>query len=299
MRRVVAVLVVAALTAPALAGCSTVSTESDQVALHYDAGSFSSTTYQECVTENNRTWDGPGEKYYKYPAGQRNFDFTGGDDAETAPFTVVSKDNQELTVSGGLTFHLDTSCDPDGGTLREFHEEIGLKFQPTLDDDGQTTEHWLEMLRFYIGQPLNKALATEAQKYDWLALYNDPNTRAQFETAINANLGNAVMATTGGKAYFVQFNLTLQKPIPRKELVDGLAAVQVAITEREAVKEQNATVDEKLKQIEKLVAVLGPDGYVLYDAMQRCLVGEAPKGCPAFLALPPGGSVDVPAPASS
>ena len=296
MRRTAAGMVAALMTVPVLAGCSTVSTESDQVALHYDAGSFSSTTFQECVTQNNRTWDGPGEKYHKYPAGQRNFDFMGGEDAESNPYTVVSKDNQELTVSGGLTFHLDTSCEPDGGMLRDFHEEIGLKFQPTVDDDGQTTDRWLEMLRFYIGQPLNKALATEAQKYDWLALYNDPATRAQFEAAINANLGNAVLATTGGKAYFQQFNLTLQKPVPRKELVDGLAAVQVAITERQAVKEQNATVDEKLKQIEKLVAVLGPDGYVLYDAMQRCLTGEAPKGCPQFLTLPQGGSVDVPVP---
>jgi hypothetical protein len=212
---------------------------------------------------------------------------------------VVSKDNQELTVSGGLTFHLDTGCDGEGGMLREFHEQIGLKFQPVLDDDGQTTDRWLEMLRFYIGQPLNKALATEAQKYDWLALYNDPNTRAQFESAINANLGAAVMATTGGKAYFTQFNLTLQKPAPRKELVDGLAAVQVAITQRQAVIEQNATVEEKLKQIRKLVEVLGPDGYVLYEVMQQCMTGEAAKGCPTFLPVPAGGDVNVPVPAAT
>jgi hypothetical protein len=281
------------------AGCTTVSTDSDQVALHYDAGAFSSTTFQECVKTNNRTWDGLGEEYYKYPAGQRNFDFTGGDDAESPPYTVVSRDNQELSISGGLTFHLDTSCDQDGGMLRTFHEEIGLKFQPVLDGDGKTTETWLEMLRFYIGQPLFKALATEAQKYDWLALYNDPATREKFETAINANLGAAVTATTGDKAYFEKFNLTLQKPAPRKELVDGLAAVQVAITQRQALVEQNATVDEKLKQIRKLVAVLGPDGYILYDVMQRCLTGEVSKGCPAFLPLPESGIVHAPAPAAS
>ena len=280
-----------------VAGCSTVSTESDQVALHYDAGAFSSTTFQECVENNNRTWDGLGEQYYKYPSGQRNFDFTGSDDSESPPYTVVSKDNQELSVSGGLTFHLDTSCDDEGGMLREFHEEIGLKFQPVLDDDGKTTDTWLEMLRFYIGQPLNKALATEAQKYNWLALYNDPATRAQFESAINANLGAAVKATTGGKAFFQQFNLTLQKPAPRKELVDGLAAVQVAITQRQALIEQNATVDEKLKQIRKLVSVLGPDGYILYEVMQKCLTGETAKGCPTFLPLPEGGNVNLPAPA--
>lgn len=280
-------------------GCTTVSTDSDQVALHYDAGAFSSTTYQECVKNNNRTWDGLGEQYYKYPAGQRNFDFTGGDDAEAPPYTVVSRDNQELSISGGLTFRLDTSCDHDGGMLRKFHEEIGLKFQPVLDEDGKTTDNWLEMLRFYIGQPLNKALAAEAQKYDWLALYNDPATRVRFETAINANLGAAVVATTGGTAYFQGFNLTLQKPVPRKELVDGLAAVQVAITQRQALVEQNATLDEKLKQIRKLVAVLGPDGYLLYDVMQRCLTGEVTKGCPTFLPLPASGSVQVPAPAAS
>ncbi|MFV2107061.1 hypothetical protein [Micromonospora sp. LOL_015] len=127
---------------------------------------------------------GPGEKYYVYPAGQRTFDFTGSEGSESPPFIVVSKDNQELTVSGGLTFHLDTSCEDEGGMLREFHEEIGLKFQPMVDGDGQITDRWLEMLRFYIGHPLQRAMTTEAQKYDWLALYNDPATRAAFETAI-------------------------------------------------------------------------------------------------------------------
>ncbi|GGN85093.1 hypothetical protein GCM10010112_65110 [Actinoplanes lobatus] len=295
MRWAVLTVVAALLTA----GCTTVSTESDQVALHYDAGAFSSTTYQECVTQNNRAWDGLGERYYTYPAGQRNFDFTGSDDSESPPFTVVSKDNQEMTVAGGLTFHLDTGCEPDGGMLRQFHEDIGLKFHPVIDGDGKTTATWLEMLRFYIGHPLNRALAAEAQKYDWLALYNDPETRTRFESAINANLSSAVMATTGGKAYFLDFNLTLQKPQPRKELVDGLAAAQVAITQRQAVIEQNATVDEKLKQIRKLVDALGPDGYVIYEVMQQCLAGAARAGCPAFLPVPAGGNVNVPAPAAT
>ncbi|MFY1636091.1 SPFH domain-containing protein [Solwaraspora sp. WMMB335] len=292
-RRAVAGAGLAALLVLAVTGCTTISTESDQVALHYDAGAFSSTTYQECVTQNNRAWDGPGEKYYVYPAGQRTFDFTGVENSESPPFVVVSKDNQELTVSGGLTFHLDTSCDDDGGMLREFHEEIGLKFQPVMDGDGRTTDRWLEMLRFYIGHPLQRAMTTEAQKYDWLALYNDPATRAAFETAINEDLGAAVQATTGGRAYFLQFNLTLQKPTPRQELVDGLAAVQVAITERRAVTEQNATVEEKLKQIRQLVEVLGPDAYVLYEVFQRCLTDETAKGCPTFVPVPAGGSVDL------
>ena len=89
-RRARVVAGVGALLLLTVTGCSTVSTESDQVALHYDAGAFSSTTYQECVTQNNRAWDGPGEKYYIYPAGQRTFDFTGREGSESPPFVVVS-----------------------------------------------------------------------------------------------------------------------------------------------------------------------------------------------------------------
>lgn len=284
----------------AAGGCTTASTESDQVVLHYDAGMFSSTTFQECIEANNRAWDGLGEKYFTYPAGQRTFNFIGGEDADSEPYTVVSKDNQELKISGGLTFNLDTACgdDGNGGILREFHENLGLKFQPIMDADGTTGAGWTNLLRFYIGQPLNKALTAEAQKYNWLALYNDPQTRLMFEGEINKNLAAAVRATTGGKAYFTGFSLTLQKPVPRKELVDGLAAAQVAITQRRAVIEQNATVEEKLKQIRRLVQVLGPNGYILYDAMQQCLTGQATAGCPAFLPVPQGGNINVPAPAA-
>jgi hypothetical protein len=142
-------------------------------------------------------------------------------------------------------------------------------------------------------------LTAEAQKYTWLALYNDPATRVKFETAINNNLAAAVKSTTGGQAYFLNFNLTLQKPTPRAELVDGLAAVQVAITQRQAIIEQNATVQEKLKQIRPLVQVLGPDGYILYEVIQRCLTGQASKGCPTFLPVPAEGNVNVPAPPKS
>ena len=282
-------------------GCSNVNTNSDQVGLHYKGGPFSSTSFSNCVASGTRNFDGPGDLHYYYPAGQRTFDFTGGKGSESDPITVVSSDNQELTISGGLTFNLDTTCnDADGGMLRKFHENIGLKFQPIMDEDGTTGDGWDNLLRFYMGQPLKKALSTEAQKYSWLALYNDPATRVKFEAAVNAELPTAVKATTGGNAYFLNFNLTLQQPTVNAQLSNGLLAVQVAITQRQAVEQQNLTVQAKLEQIKALTAVLGPYGYVLYDAMQTCLSSEKPPpGCPAFLAVPTGANINVPGPAAS
>jgi hypothetical protein len=197
-RSVIGLLAVAAFV---LAGCSSVSTNSDQVGLHYKGGPLSSTVYANCVPNNTRNFDGPSDLHYYYPAGQRTYDFTGGEGAESPPVPVVSKDNQTVNMIGGMTFYLDTTCtdegDSPGGILRKFHEEIGLKFQPIMDESGTTTNKWIELLRFYMGQPLQKALRAEAQKYGWLALYNDPATRLKIEQEVKRQLPTAVQATTG------------------------------------------------------------------------------------------------------
>jgi hypothetical protein len=125
---------------------------------------------------------------------------------------------------------------------------------------------------------------------------NDPATRLKIEQEVKRQLPTAVQATTGGNVYFINFNLILQQPTIASELVQGLTAVEVAIQQRKAIQEQNTTVNEKLQQIKALTAVLGPYGYVLYDAMQQCLTTEKPPpGCPQFLAVPAGTNVNVPA----
>jgi hypothetical protein len=300
-RRAITAVVGAATLALVAAGCSTINTAPDQAGLHYKAGAVSSTKFADCVTSSNRNWYGPGDKTYTYPAGQRTFDFTGSPGSESGPLTVVSQDNQELQVQGGLTFQLDTSCDKitingkdyPGGILQAFHENIGIKYAAYMDDNDKTSDGWDEMLRFYIGQPLKKAMNQAAQKYGWLAIYNDPATRVKWETEVKTLLPAAVKATTGGADYFKNFSLTLQKPEPDPKLVSALAAAQVAITNKQAVIDQNATVDEELKQIKKLTAVLGPEGYILYKALQLCATSKDNAGCPAFIPVPQGSSLNI------
>nr|BFE87927.1 hypothetical protein GCM10020093_105280 [Planobispora longispora] len=114
-----------------LSACSRVSTQPDEIILHYAGGVFEPIEFERCVNPSSgATLLGPGDTAYSYPFGQRTFDFSGAEDAESKPLTVVSKDNVEMKVSGVATFTLNTECK----TLQQFHEKIGLKFRAYYEE---------------------------------------------------------------------------------------------------------------------------------------------------------------------
>jgi hypothetical protein len=273
-----ALLIVAVL---ALAGCSSISTQADEVGLHYKGGPLSATKFANCVGPSTKNWDGPSDPHYTYPAGQRTYDFTGGEDSESKPITIVSKDNQELTVSGVAKFYLDTDCD----MLRSFHEQIGLKYA------AYTSDGWVRALRVYVGQQLQQAMTTAAQKYNWQDLYNDPSIRSQWEDEVQT-LTPVLVTRFAGKEYFKSFSFTLQKPVPNAGLLQGLAAAQEAVLAKKTVVNQNATVKAEIDQIKSLVAVLGAPGYIQYKIIKDC--EEDPTGfCPEFIPVPQGANINL------
>jgi hypothetical protein len=277
------------------AGCSVGRTEPDQAGLHYSSGHYSPTSFSNCITPSSRVTNGPGDKYFNYPVGQRTYDFSNAPDAEAGPINIVSKDNVELHIEGGLTFQLDTSCDPikigsvqyKGGMLEAFHERIGLKYKAYMDGDN-FSNGWIDALRFYMGKPLVNAMQTAAQKYDWRDLYNDPAVRVAFENEVKSVLPASVSAQTGGQDYFNNFNLIVQKPEPPKNLVDQLNAIQAAKLQNQAVQQQNIKVQTELAQIRSLVKALGPYGYILY----KC-VTDKDANCPDVLPVPAGSNINI------
>lgn len=306
-RRVRMFLTFIAVAAVATA-CSSVNTQPDQVALHYNAGTFSDTKFADCDgVSTHKVYDGVGDKHYVYPNGQRTFEFSGDQQADAKPIAIVSQDNVELTAVGGLTFNLDTSCTPvtingkryAGGMLQAFHENIGLKFTAYTGEGADplpgkdTSQGWENMLQFYMGQSLKNAMSQAAQKYGWLALWNDPATREKFDQEVKDNLAGAIKNTTGGVDYFKNFNLTLQKPTPPQGLVDAYAAAQQAIAQKQTVLDQNATVAAEMDQINKLTSALGPYGYILYKALNDCEQGKLKNGCPSFLPVPQGANINI------
>lgn len=272
-------LVLAAVTAVALVGCSSVDTQPDEMAVQYNDGIFIPTDREfiDCKGPSVQDYDGPGNDHYIYPAGQRTYQFTGAEGSDGAPVTVVSRDNQQLVVRGVLTFELNDECD----VLRQFHEQIGIKFR-AYEGDG-----WTRMLDTYVRQPLERSLDSAAQQYGWRSLYNDPAIKGAFEREVLESVPEIVKQTAGGD-FFSDFRVTVQKPDAPEELVAALAAEEKAVAENNAQKKRNETIRTELQTIRELVAVLGPEGYVAYKALEdgRVTVLPVPQGTSVQIAPP-------------
>lgn len=268
-------------------GCSRVSTAPDEVMLHYAGGVFEANRFERCISPSSgATILGPGDTSFSYPFGQRTFDFTGSDDAESTPITVVSKDNVQMTVAGSATFTLNTDC----AVLRQFHERIGLKYAAYQDGGGHTSSGWRRMLNFYLKQPLDRALDAASQEFEWRRLFNDPNVKQQWEARVG-ELAREFIKETAGAEYFCQPNyagtgdcgdivLTIQKPEPPASLVEALAAEQAAKQQNLAQQQINTKVKTELESIKDLVKVLGPQGAILWKAIQdgKVQVVPVPQG---------------------
>jgi len=261
-------------------GCS-VSVPPDKAGLEYNAGPFSSTSFDACG--NGRMWHGPGDKVYTYPIGQRTYQFD--ENGDTGALKVVSKDNLELTVEGVATFSLNGSCD----TLRKFHEEIGLKYK-AYEDEG-----WEKMLRVYIGAPLDRALDQVSKKYKWIDLYSNPEVKKEWETEVGAAVAAQVNATAGDN-YFCSpaytdkgecgsFLLTLQQPVPPENVRASLAAAQQAVQDNQTQANRNKQIQTELKALRDLVKVLGPNGAILYQAIKDGRIKVVP--------VPAGGNINI------
>ncbi|WP_242454530.1 SPFH domain-containing protein [Bailinhaonella thermotolerans] len=291
MGRIV-LLVVAGVVAVTfgLTACTRVSTGPDEVVLHYAGGIFEARKFSDCINPSSGMQiDGPGDTHHTYPFGQRTFDFSGSGDAESRPISVVSKDNVQMEVAGVATFALNTDCQ----TLRRFHERIGLKYG--IDFAEGEPAGWKRMLNVYFKQPLDRAMDAASQEYEWKKLFNDPNVKQQWEQRVGVLARQFIKEAAGGE-YFCQPNyggtgecgdvvLTIQKPEPPDSLVDAMAAEQAAKQQNLAQQQINTKVKTELESIRDLVKVLGPQGAILWKAIQDGRVTVVP--------VPQNGSINI------
>lgn len=268
------------LLAVVLTGCSTVSTESDQQAVSYDAGAFSSTTFQDCVGPNTRDWNGPGDVGYVYPAGTRTYTFD--DPGDRGAIAIADKDGQPLTVAGILTFSLPTDCDE----LRSFHEKIGLKYGAS--DEG--VQQWGELLNDYLGQPLRSAMRDAAAGYTWRDLYSNAEIRTQWEERVKELLPDYVNDLAQGD-YFQGFTLLAQVPQPGAGLLNQIEEQNTQAERLNTIEAQRVAQEAELAQIQQLVDLLGVDGYIRYRNQLQC--EQNSDSCVPYLPLPEGSGIVV------
>jgi hypothetical protein len=222
-----------------MSGCSGVSTEPDEVALHYKGGSASSAKFANCVAASDRNYDGPGDTHYIYPDGQRTFSFTGASGSEQGPVNVTTKDSQTLAVPGFVTFKLNTDCD----TLRKFHETVGKKYQ-AYKDGKEGNQGWNDFLNDYLAVPLTKAMNQAALNTNWEELYSQEAKQTAFEKAVVAALPASVKKALGGD-YLTILEVSISKPTPSQGLLDQLAQKEQNRLANLAQEEKNKTQNTK------------------------------------------------------
>ncbi len=189
---------------------------------------------QGCIEPETSEFNPPGGfKAYKYPARQISWDATGADGAEAQPTVVVSNATApaELRVPLVITFDLTNDCD----MLMDFHRDFGTKYQGWLDDDGNVTTGWVNLLRYVVGQPAEQVLISIAQKYTWREIWNDEKVRIEFQNALRDALPGASKARTDGREFFMNFQVNVMKPDPVDEGLKGaIIAEQKAIADARA-----------------------------------------------------------------
>lgn len=248
---------IAALAAGVLlVGCSTVQTQPDQQALRYSDPNFGAKKFEEHYPPSAYDMHSLLNESYTYPAGQRVYAFLpeGGDTGVLSPTT---KDGITLQVAGSVRFAL--TDEPE--MLKEFHERVGLRMV-AYEDEG-----WREVLKVYLRAPIERALNDATQGLSWSTIYSDPEVKADWEKRVGELLPQYVEQAVGGP-YFDSFGVTLQKPMLPEELEKALRDTQVAVEQTRAQEERNSQVDSELESIERLVDVLGPDGYNTYQAIK-------------------------------
>jgi hypothetical protein len=287
-RIIIGLLTVFALVIGA-SGCSTVSTEPDEVALHYSGGSFSSKNFKDCVESSNRQTDGAGDAHYIYPKGQRTYSFTGAEGSERNPLAVTTG-SQEILIPGFVTFTLNTDCK----VLREFHEKVGNKYKAYKDGGG-----WDDFLNDYIAVPLsatlNKAAGSietpegKSRDQNWELLYNDAATQDAFEDYVKENLPGEIEQTLGGVdgAQFITVNeVSIAKPEINDDLKTALQSKEKARLENDAQKERNTTAKTQYETLSDCL-----DTGIGKEACTVIFLSQNGADIP-FIPIPQGGSVN-------
>lgn len=276
-----------------LSACSYANTSPAQNALVY-AGGWNDQKFKKCTDSSKREGIGETDKVYYYPSNQRDFQFAPESEPnrEREPISTVSKDSATLYVSGIANFSLNTNCD----ILRSFHEKIGTNYGP---QDGGELSKWNDMLRKYVGVPLENAIDNASKDYDWKKLAYDPTTRAEWQKKVATQFTASVNQLTGNKEYFCNpgfsgdgdcgdITVTLNQPTPDQKVLD---ATNDAIAQKERTQAQNDRINSEMAAQKNLIALLGVQGYLEYQN-QQMLRDALAKGNVPFVPVPQGGTIN-------
>lgn len=277
-----------------LAGCTSYATpDTSSIGLAYTGGSWDAKTFQKCVNPGgNEAIDNGGDTAY-YPVGTRTWAFGNGPGYDSGPILVSTSNNQELVVSGLITFTLDTDCTPwtdgatppklwPGGKIQKFHETIGRSKGAFFGSDStQVPQGWRDVLALFLGGPANRVMDTAGGTVTWQALYSDAAAVNTFTQKVTDDLPAKIKDATGGDEFFHIISVGIDKPTVPDALRAQLEAQQVAILEQDTAGQKRAFQEQWPGGIS------GYQAFQRQEAETRCLnEGRCPVVVPGAFPVP-------------
>jgi hypothetical protein len=237
--------ITAALAATVLAGCSYATPDTSSIGVSYTGGAIDSQRFDKCVQPGSKEVADSGGEVYYYPVGTRTWDFSTRPGADSPPILVSTKNNQELVVSGTITFTLDTNCGEftakdgrvwPGGKIQLFHDTIGRSKGAYFGEDSSVIpQGWRDTLGLYLGGPANRAMDQNGGSYEWQNLYSSQDSVNAFTKTVKQQIPSLIEQQTGGENFFNIIDIQLDKPT----VPDGLKA-ELENRERAILAQQTA-----------------------------------------------------------
>lgn len=250
-------------------------TPQSHVGLSYGGGPFEGEHFQQIVDPGHGLFfNGWFDKLYLYPVTQRNYIISKsgveGDRGVADFIPAPSSDRIEVDFEVAVYFKLNLN------KLREFHEQIGLKYH------AWTEEGWDRMLNDSFRQQIENLIQEEARSYSVAAIYADPGILIQIQNDVERQLQSRV-AEVLGNSYFCGPAFTEGEPcspisfvIKRVTLPENVVASYQAIkvSENNIQVKQNEVLQAELQAQavtvlnEALEAAGNSESYVLLKAIE-------------------------------
>lgn len=250
INRRIAVALSAVLLILGLGACSYATPDTASIGLSYTGGPLDSQEFYRCTPPGVRqAADLNGETYY-YPVGIRTWDFSTRPGADSPPILVSTSNNQELIVSGTITFTLDTSCEPyrdkagrdwPGGKIQLFHDTVGRSKGAFFGEDSTVIpQGWRDTLGLYLGGPAERTMDRVGGSYTWQDLYSKQDVANAFTKAVIEQIPTVASDQTGGENFFKIVNIQVDKPTVPDALRNELQAREAALLAQQTADQQKA-----------------------------------------------------------
>lgn len=253
----------------------TTTPQPDEIVLHYHGGSIEGNNFSDVIYPGTKANNfNVGDTRVFLPTSLRTWNIAPGSKDQETPIVAPAKDNVPVAVWLQVNMLLNTNTEDaegfPGGTLREFWEVIGRRY------DADSDEGWDDMMKVTVVPALTKAVTDTVRAYESDPLvYNTDGIYVEVQSEIGRRFLEELERLSGGDFFcgtsFVPDWRDGGGACPQPELI--LTNVDFANAEIQAARDQRAVAEENAA-----AALIEAEGHTAAQAELNTALGD-----PAYL----------------